>query len=219
MNIAHLKAFKALKNRYREFNHEPIDHVFRRMMQVKSPELSLVQQPFQESWSINFNAEKQRLLTQLPQLYNLFHIGSTSIRGMTAKNVIDILLVTEQSPEDANLLKQLKTLGYDNYGVSPISGNAIWCWRILNDVSYVVHLCNTSNPCIELPVAFSQYLNVNTSAQQAYVAEKHKLLARNLDLMSYSVGKLGIYCDFFELAGAWKKAHCGELTLPHYETC
>lgn len=217
MKIAHLKAFKALKNRYQGFNHEPIDQVFRRMMQVNAPELSLQQLPFQESWRRDFLAEKARLLPQISNIYNLFHIGSTSIRGMTAKNVIDILLVVDCEPNDAQLLNQLKQQGYSDYGVSPISGGAIWCWRILDGISYVVHVCHNSNPCIALPVAFSEYLNENPDVRNAYVEEKRKLLSKDQDLMSYSVAKLGIYCQFFEMAGQWKAEKAGGLALPRHE--
>ncbi|MBD1580681.1 GrpB family protein [Pseudoalteromonas sp. S16_S37] len=217
MKTAHLKAFKALKSQHKVFNHEPIELVFKRMLQVKAPELSLEQQSFKASWQRDFDLEKGRLLQGLPHVFNAFHIGSTAIKGMSAKNVIDILLVVDCKPKDGALLNQLADLGYQDYGVSPISNDAIWCWRILEEVSYVVHICQSNNPCIALIVAFPEYLNNNRQAQLDYVAEKQRLISSEQDLLSYSVSKLGIYCHFFQMAGQWKAKQPGGGALIRHE--
>ncbi|NOU51953.1 GrpB family protein [Pseudoalteromonas sp. JBTF-M23] len=217
MKTAHLKAFKALKSQYKEFNHEPIEQVFKRMLLVKAPDLSLEQQSFKPSWQRDFNLEKYRLLQGVSNVFNAFHIGSTSIQGMTAKDVIDIILVVDCQPTHEALLSQLAELGYQNYGVSPISSDAIWCWRILEEVSYVVHICHSNNPCTELIVAFPEYLNKNRQAQLEYVVQKQRLISSEQDLLSYSVSKLGIYCHFFKMAGQWKAKQPGGLALVRHE--
>jgi GrpB-like predicted nucleotidyltransferase (UPF0157 family) len=217
MKTTHIKAFKALKSQHVNLNHEPVEQVFKRMLQVKAPELSLNLLTFQPRWHHEFCLEKDRLVSCLAHVFNVFHIGSTSIQNMASKNVIDMLLVVDCSPQKETLLAQLAELGYENYGVSPISGNAIWCWYILDHVSYVVHICHSSDPCIELPVAFSQFMNENKQAQRDYVAQKNKLLSSGQDLLAYSVSKVGIYCHFYEMAGDWKAKQPGGLALARYE--
>lgn len=51
--------------------------------------------PWQESWEETFQEEKQQItaaMTAAGLTGNVFHVGSTSVKGMMAKPIIDILL-------------------------------------------------------------------------------------------------------------------------------
>jgi GrpB-like predicted nucleotidyltransferase (UPF0157 family) len=48
--------------------------------------------PYDPSWPTSFAAERERLAAALPGVFiELQHIGSTSISGLEAKPIIDIL--------------------------------------------------------------------------------------------------------------------------------
>lgn len=54
---------------------------------------------YSEDWPSLYEAERQRLLSLLPDTFiNLQHIGSTSIPGMIAKPIIDILAGVDSMP-------------------------------------------------------------------------------------------------------------------------
>ncbi len=55
--------------------------------------------PWQESWEESFQKEKQRIAEALGAAgcaSEIYHVGSTSVRGMVSKPVIDILVCPKE---------------------------------------------------------------------------------------------------------------------------
>ena len=49
--------------------------------------------PWQEEWEVSFQAEKDRISAALREYpANIYHVGSTSVKGMISKPIIDILV-------------------------------------------------------------------------------------------------------------------------------
>lgn len=59
-----------------------------------------------------YNREKERILKNIPTIYDIHHVGSTAVPGLSGKNIVDILIGLNPYKELENLTKQLEKLGY-----------------------------------------------------------------------------------------------------------
>ena len=75
-----------------------------------------------DSWSKTFEEEVARLRSVAKIKIGLHHIGSTSIKGLWAKNCVDILGVIDSFDEGNKLVQSFVDLGYSYKGEYGISG-------------------------------------------------------------------------------------------------
>jgi GrpB-like predicted nucleotidyltransferase (UPF0157 family) len=69
--------------------------------------------PYQEDWVDHFKREADLLRSVLGDLaLRIEHIGSTSIPGMAAKAIIDIMVAVPQLIRSSDLIKDLDGVGY-----------------------------------------------------------------------------------------------------------
>ena len=74
---------------------------------------TIVLKHYDENWSILFEREKQRISTILKdKALMIEHIGSTSVPGLIAKPIIDILLVVEDAGKEEDYVDDLVSHGY-----------------------------------------------------------------------------------------------------------
>ncbi|MDX1314717.1 MAG: GrpB family protein [Eudoraea sp.] len=69
--------------------------------------------PYQEEWIDHFNQEAELLYSVLgDQALQIEHIGSTSIPGMAAKSIIDIIVAIPHLIRSSDLILELDSMGY-----------------------------------------------------------------------------------------------------------
>lgn len=69
--------------------------------------------PYDPEWAIIFNGEKTKLKEVLgADLLDAEHIGSTSIPGMDAKPILDLMVAVEQVDDYSRYVVPLERLGY-----------------------------------------------------------------------------------------------------------
>ncbi|KIO35144.1 GrpB family protein [Shewanella sp. cp20] len=89
---------------------------------------SIVVIDHQMSWHQAFKVEKAQLLTALGEcVVSLEHIGSTSVPGLAAKPIIDMLLEVDSLAALDAQAEQLRALGYVARGENGISGRRYFC--------------------------------------------------------------------------------------------
>ena len=89
---------------------------------------SIVVIDHQMSWHQAFKVEKAQLLTALGEcVVSLEHIGSTSVPGLAAKPIIDMLLEVDSLAVLDAQAEQLRALGYVARGENGISGRRYFC--------------------------------------------------------------------------------------------
>ena len=75
------------------------------------PEIKLV--PYDPEWPVYFEEERQRIVKALGKMaLCVEHVGSTSIAGLSAKPIIDILLIVPDTTNEAAYVPQLEAAGY-----------------------------------------------------------------------------------------------------------
>src|SRR6266568_2030474 len=68
---------------------------------------------YDPAWPVLFAREKDRIRSVLgAKALAIDHVGSTSVPGLPAKPVIDILLVVESSTDEKSYLPALEAAGY-----------------------------------------------------------------------------------------------------------
>ncbi|MBA2948091.1 GrpB family protein [Streptomyces sp. PSKA28] len=67
---------------------------------------------YDPTWPEQFETERQLLADALPQAVSIEHIGSTSVPGLAAKPIIDIIAVVPDVKEVAADVSALERHGY-----------------------------------------------------------------------------------------------------------
>ena len=122
-------------------------------------------------------AERLRVLGST--LLKVHHIGSTSVPGLIAKPIIDLLPVVTDLTDLDRKRESVEGLGYEWHGEFGMPGRR-YC--TLPDESGVriaqLHFFKVGSPEIERHIAFRDYLRAHPPVAGAY--EREKIRARDL---------------------------------------
>lgn len=116
------------------------------------------------------------------------HIGSTSVPGLAAKPIIDILLVVADSADEQLYLPRLQSAGYELRVREP----EFYEHRMLRTPSRNVHIhvFSPGSPEIERYLLFRDRLRSDADDRRAYECAKRELAARPWpDMNAYAEAK------------------------------
>ena len=69
--------------------------------------------PYDPLWELRFNQEKEMITQAIgPSLIGIEHIGSTSVKGLDAKPIIDLLVGVKDLEDVLSLIEPLKKIAY-----------------------------------------------------------------------------------------------------------
>ncbi len=146
---------------------------------------------YQEEWPSIFLEEEKKIQSILGDtLTASYHIGSTSVPGLQAKPVIDILLVLERIEDIEPFYGELKTLGYSARGEHGIAGRRYFEKGGVNRTHQIHAFGKDSEDDIVRHLAFRDYLKAHPGVKECYGALK-KGLATSYpeDIENYWQGK------------------------------
>jgi len=78
--------------------------------------------PHNDKWQLEFENEKAAIVAAYEGEIDIFHIGSTAIKGLYAKDCIDMLGVVKDISKVSSLKQNFVELGYEYRGEYGISG-------------------------------------------------------------------------------------------------
>ena len=141
--------------------------------------IRVVLAPYDPEWPRMAARHAERLRVLGSTLVAVHHIGSTSVPGLAAKPIIDLMpLVTDLADLDRER-RRVEALGYEWHGELGISGRR-YC--TLSDAAGIriaqLHFFAADSPQVERHIAFRDYLRAHPDAASAY--EKEKRRARDL---------------------------------------
>ena len=147
---------------------------------------------WQDDWPLRFSAECRRLVGALDvEQEDLRHIGSTSVPGLLAKPVVDIMLGIAQWPPAERLTHGLESSGYASFGEGNVPGR--YYFRLRSDHEFNVHVVQRGGAHWINNLALRDYLRRSPSACERYATAKlaaYESGARSL--LAYSVAKADV---------------------------
>ena len=149
---------------------------------LKKDEVVLV--PFQTDWKDEFEKVKAALIEHTTlQPMQIEHIGSTAIKGIQAKPIIDILVGVEHlSSLDKPFFKDLQMVGF--YRLRVVRPEEIVCAKFTDDTfetkTHFIHIVEWQNTKWRQMLFFRDYLNENEDARKQYEELKNSFFETDL---------------------------------------
>lgn len=140
-------------------------------------------QEYQESWVNDFNSLKRILEEGIStDDINIEHVGSTSIKGLAAKAIIDIDIVYEKTASFNQIKQGLEKLGYYHNGDQGIVGREVFKriqkeekHVILDAIQHHLYVCQTNSDELQRHLLFRDYLRENQKEREEYEKLKYKI--------------------------------------------
>jgi len=131
---------------------------------------------YDPGWEAAFTEERARLATALgPVARGIEHYGSTSVRGMAAKPILDILVGVAPLSAWQNCHDPLVGLGYDYAAHAGVPGHHIFGrGRDASERTHLVHVIEHLGESWRSNLAFRDALRRDPALRQAYLDEKQR---------------------------------------------
>jgi GrpB-like predicted nucleotidyltransferase (UPF0157 family) len=132
------------------------------------------------TWPAQYSREEERIRAALgPRALQVEHVGSTSVPGLAAKPVIDIVLTVRDSADEAAYVPDLEAAGYKLLVREP----AWYEHRFLRDrePDVQIHVFTVGSPEVERMLTFRDRLRTEPEDRDLYERTKRELAARRWD--------------------------------------
>jgi GrpB-like predicted nucleotidyltransferase (UPF0157 family) len=138
---------------------------------------------YDPAWLERYEAERARILSAIaPWVAAIEHIGSTSVPGLGAKPIIDIMVAVRSLDDAMQCVEPLGVLGYQYH---PEFEDTLPERRYFNrgprDDRYHLHMVELTSGFWERHLLFRDYLRAHPEAAQEYERLKRDLAARHRD--------------------------------------
>jgi GrpB-like predicted nucleotidyltransferase (UPF0157 family) len=131
---------------------------------------------YDPKWIEMFQEEARALAGLLsPQLIAIHHVGSTSIPGIHAKPVIDILIEVRDIETIHSYSAAMEALGYEPRGEHGIPGRRYFYKEANGIHSHHVHIFGQGHPEIGRHLRFRDHLRAHPEVAKAYSQLKRRL--------------------------------------------
>jgi GrpB-like predicted nucleotidyltransferase (UPF0157 family) len=165
-------------------SNDPIEERRREIIIGEVEPQAIVVVDYDPAWPGRFRREEAKIRAALGEAaLSVEHIGSTSVPGLAAKPIVDILLVVEDSGEEASYLPALEKAGY----VLRVREPDFHEHRMFRTPEKDVHLhvYSAGSPEIERYLLLRDRLRENGEERELYVGTKRELARRDWPSMQH----------------------------------
>ena len=149
------------------------------MIGVMRNKVSLV--PHDEKWEDEYKLAASELTAIIGEnLMEIHHVGSTAIKGIAAKPILDIAIAVK----DAALLNiaGMEAAGYEYRGDAGVPGRHFFVRRVGGEIStHHIHCYLKGNDNYNSVILFRDFLNENPDYARRYNALKIELASKYAD--------------------------------------
>ncbi|WP_144614117.1 GrpB family protein [Bacillus cereus] len=150
-------------------------------------------------WESEFNKLQTIINDAMEELVlSVEHVGSTAVKGLVSKPILDIAIVIEEYEIFPEVVKSLETIGYYHQGDWSFKGreafgrkDAFVPWNGESTVWMEHHLyvCDKNSEELRKHIAFRDYLREHGDVAVEYGRLKKELARESKNRASYSEGK------------------------------
>ncbi len=159
-------------------------------------------------WKDDFKSIENYLRSVIPTQYKIEHVGSTSVEGLAAKPIIDIVILAEENKQE-ELIQKLESIGYTHRGYLGIEGrHAFTGNEFIQDEFRTHHLYVGSMASISIQNFFHlrNYLREHPEYIKAYGNLKIENAKKFDDIDLYIEAKSSLIREILLNSGMDKKA-------------
>ena len=163
--------------------------------------------PYNSDWKTLFENEKQLLESIfLPAEVEIHHIGSTSVPGLSAKPIIDIMLAADSLGQIEKVTPGIEAAGYEAKGENGIPGRRYFQKHDENGVRKVhLHSFEKGSHQLYRHLVFRDYLRTHPQEASKYADVKEKAARKyEFDIDSYIAEKSPIVKELEQKAMQWR---------------
>lgn len=146
---------------------------------------------YNSNWKKEYEKEEKLLKNVLgSRIIEIHHIGSTSIEGLSAKPIIDILIVINSLEDIKEIEELLKPYGYENRGEQGVPDRRFFAKGSEDARSHYLHFVEPHSKTYYNQVYFKKYLIEHPEYIKKYCDLKQKLAEKYKDERpKYTAGK------------------------------
>jgi GrpB-like predicted nucleotidyltransferase (UPF0157 family) len=127
-----------------------------------------------EEWEQEFLREKSQIESKIHDLIvAVHHIGSTAVKHLRSKPIIDIAIEIENFEMGLLCVEGLESIGYRYRGTNVLPDRHYFSKG--EPRTHQIHMYQTGSVYLNQQLAFRDYLNTNDTARKEYEALKEKL--------------------------------------------
>lgn len=146
------------------------------MLGLPKGEVFLV--PWKEDWNNEFLLEKERIQYKISNfVVDIHHIGSTAVKGLSAKPIIDIAVEIKNFKDGQHCVTPLESLGYSYRGINILPDRHYF--NKGEPRTHQIHMYQTGSKFLMNQLKFRDYLRINDNARMEYQKIKTRLSKEN----------------------------------------
>ena len=156
---------------------------------------------YDPEWPARFGEERVRLAEAFGDDAVLIeHIGSTSVPGLAAKPIIDVVVAARHLPLPVERVTAMEALGYEHLGEYGIVGRVYFRRRSPRPRTHHVHVYLAGSDRIDDHLLLRDHLRAHPAEAARYAELKRKLAGQQLDPAAFQSGKSGFIAEMLERA-------------------
>lgn len=162
-----------------------------------------------EEWSPFWAEEYERAASNIQSvlgdsLLEIHHVGSTAVKGLAAKPIIDLAGVTTSLEAVDRCDPRMMLNGWQPRGENGIPGRRYFVKRANGIHTHHLHIYESGHPAIERYLALVAYLNANPSEAARYATAKRAAAEHNpKDSLAYMDEKSPLVQELIASAMEW----------------
>lgn len=161
---------------------------------------------YDPSWPVRFDDECRLLAEVLPSASSIEHVGSTSVPGLAAKPIIDIVIVVPDVEGVAADVSDLERLGYvfRQWAFPEEADHLFFVKDTAGRRTHHLHVFGAGSPKPQENRVFRAYLAANPEAARRYERAKRAAAQAHPDSRArYGEAKAAVFFGLLEQSRLW----------------
>ena len=160
---------------------------------------------YDPSWPARYEAERRIVAAALGgDAVLIEHIGSTSVPGLAAKPIIDIVIAARRIPLPAPCVSAMEAIGYEHLGEYGIPGREYFRKIRPAPRTHHVHVYAVGDERVAAHLVLRDYLRSHPSDAERYGTFKRTLASTPKDAREFSAGKAELIAELLQRAREWR---------------